>query len=106
MVRAGNSEQSCRSAAFTASQPSFLQEASHMRGVRLLKLTVLLALLLGLPLLAQAPTGNVLTNADIVKMMKAGLPESIILREIQMSRTDFATSPSALRSEEHTSELQ
>lgn len=67
-----------------------------MRGVRLLKLTVLLALLLGLPLLAQAPTDNVLTNADIVKMMKAGLLESIIVREIQMSRTDFATSASAL----------
>jgi hypothetical protein len=28
--------------------------------------------------------------------MKAGLPESIILREIQMSRTDFSSSPSAL----------
>ncbi len=67
-----------------------------MRGARLLQLTVLLTFLLALPLLAQAPTDNVLTNADIVKMMKAGLPESIILREIQMSNTDFATSPAAL----------
>jgi hypothetical protein len=67
-----------------------------MRGARLLQVTILLTFLLALPVLAQAPTDNVLTNADIVKMMKAGLPESIILREIQMSNTDFATSPAAL----------
>lgn len=67
-----------------------------MRGARLLHLTALLTFLLVLPVLAQAPTDNVLTNADIVKMMKAGVPESIILREIQMSNTDFATSPAAL----------
>jgi len=67
-----------------------------MRGARLLQLAFLLVFLLALPLLAQAPTDTVLTNADIVKMMKAGLPESIILREIQMSRTDFGTSPAAL----------
>ena len=42
------------------------------------------------------PTDHVLTNADIVKMTKAGLSESIILREIQISRTDFSTSPAAL----------
>jgi hypothetical protein len=67
-----------------------------MRGTRLLQLAFLLAFLLALPLLAQAPTDNVLTNADIVKMMKASLPESIIVREIRMSNTDFATSPAAL----------
>jgi hypothetical protein len=67
-----------------------------MRGTRLLQLAFLLAFLLALPLVAQAPTDNVLTNADIVKMMKAGFPESIILREIQMSSTDFSTSPSGL----------
>ena len=67
-----------------------------MRGTRLFELTFLLAFLLALPLLAQAPTDNVLTNADIVKLMKAGISENIILREIQMSRTDFATSPAAL----------
>ena len=67
-----------------------------MRGARLLQLTGLLTFLLALPGLAQAPTDQVLTNADIVKMMKAGLPESVILREIQMSNTDFATSPAAL----------
>jgi hypothetical protein len=67
-----------------------------MRGTRLFELIFLLAFLLALPLLAQAPTDNVLTNADIVKLMKAGISENIILREIQMSRTDFATSPAAL----------
>jgi hypothetical protein len=67
-----------------------------MRGARLFHFICLLAFSLAIPLVAQAPTDNVLTNADIVKMMKAGLPENIILREIQMSRTDFATSPSAL----------
>jgi hypothetical protein len=72
------------------------REAAHVRGVRLIQLIVLLAFLLALPLLAQAPTDNVLTNADIVKMVKGGLPESIILREIQLSRTEFSTSPTAL----------
>jgi hypothetical protein len=67
-----------------------------MRGARLLHLTVLMTFLLALPVLAQAPTDQVLTNADIVKMMKAGLPEGIILREIQMANIDFATSPAAL----------
>ena len=67
-----------------------------MRGARLLHLTVLLTSLLVLPVLAQAPTDQALTNADIVNMMKAGLPESVILREIRMSNSDFATSPAAL----------
>jgi len=69
-----------------------------MRGARLLELSLLLTFSLALPLpfLAQAPTDNVLKNADIIKMVKSGIPESIILREIQMSRTDLGTSPSAL----------
>lgn len=37
-----------------------------------------------------------LTNSDVVKMLKAGLPEGIILRYIQISRTNFATTPNAL----------
>ena len=66
-----------------------------MRRARLLQLTFLLAFTLALsaPALAQAPTDSTLTNADIVK---AGIPESIILREIQMSETDFRTSATAL----------
>ena len=67
-----------------------------MRNARSLQLSLLLALFLTLPLYAQAPTDHVLTNADVAKMVKAGLPESIIVREIQMSRTDFGTSPTAL----------
>src|SRR5271167_732426 len=69
-----------------------------MRGALLLQLTLLLALLLARPgsCSAQAPTDNVLTNADVARMVKAGVPESIIVREIQMSRTDFGTSPAAL----------
>ena len=67
-----------------------------MQGARPFHPTVLLAFLLVLPLSAQAPTDNGLTNTDIVKMVKAGLPESIIVREIQMSRADFSTGPNAL----------
>jgi hypothetical protein len=69
-----------------------------MRGARLLQSIFLMALLLALPaqFLAQAPTDHTLTNADIARMIKAGIPESIIVREIQMSRTDFGTSPAAL----------
>ena len=37
-----------------------------------------------------------LTNADIVKMVKAGIPESVILRKVQMSESNFTTSPNAL----------
>ena len=63
-----------------------------------LQLTFLLVLLLALPVpfLAQVPNDKALTNADIATMVKAGVPESIIVREIQMSRTDLGTSPAAL----------
>src|SRR5208337_2850267 len=82
---------------FLSARPHFRRkEAPHMRGARLLQLTLLLAFSLTLPLLAQAPTDNVLTNADVARMVKAGIPESIIVREIQMSRTNLGTSPSAL----------
>jgi hypothetical protein len=77
---------------------SCAREASLMRGARLFQLTFLLAFSLALPVpfLAQAIADQALTNADIVRMVKAGIPESIILRKIQMSRTDFGTSPTAL----------
>ena len=69
-----------------------------MRGTRLIRVAILLVFSLGFParFLAQAPSGSVLTNADIVKMTKAGISESIILREIQISRSDFSTGPAAL----------
>jgi hypothetical protein len=46
--------------------------------------------------LAQAEQAGILSNADVARMVKAGLPESIILRKIQMSGTDFSTTPAAL----------
>jgi hypothetical protein len=88
----------CVACRLSASHQSFLAEARPMRGARLLQSIFLLALILALPVpfLAQAPTEHALTNADIGRMMKAGVPESIIVREIQMSRTDFGTSSAAL----------
>lgn len=44
----------------------------------------------------QEGSGSVLTNAGVAKMVKAGLPESVILREIGMSRTNFDTTPAGL----------
>jgi hypothetical protein len=46
--------------------------------------------------MAQAATDGALTNAEIVKMMRAGLPESIIVREIRMSPTPLTATPAAL----------
>ena len=64
----------------------------------LLQLTFLSALLLAVPAgsLAQAEKRDLLTNADIVRMVKAGISDSIIQREIQLSETSFATSATAL----------
>ena len=45
---------------------------------------------------AQQTPEAVLTNAGVEKMVKAGLPETIVLRAIQMSRTSFDTSPAGL----------
>lgn len=69
-----------------------------MRSASRLQLSFLLALLLVLPAatLAQTRTDNTLTNADIVRMVKAGIPESVILHEIRMSETNFVTSANAL----------
>ena len=65
---------------------------------RLLRLAIVLAVLLAvaIPSLAQSPADSPLTNADIVKMVKAGVPESVILRKVQISESNFATSPNAL----------
>jgi len=69
-----------------------------MRGARLLTLIFSLAFLLALPVpfVAQTPAESTLTNADIVKMMKAGVPEGIIVRAIQTSGVAFNTSADAL----------
>jgi hypothetical protein len=69
-----------------------------MRGIRHLTAAFLVALSFTLPAAeaAQAQTGGVLTNADVVRMAHAGIAESIIVREIQMSETDFGTGSDAL----------
>ena len=69
-----------------------------MRCARRLQLSFLLALSLVLPVAsrAQASSDNTLSNADIVRMVKASIPEGIILREIELSETNFVTSANAL----------
>jgi len=46
--------------------------------------------------LAQAPPVGVLTNADVIKMIHAGLPESVIAREIRISPANFVVTPAAM----------
>jgi len=69
-----------------------------MRSARLFPPAFLFLLLLSTPMACpgQVSTENGLTNADIVRMMKAGVPESIIVREIQMSSTTLGAGPAAL----------
>jgi len=67
-----------------------------MSRIRLLSISLLLLPLLAITLVAQDTPQSALTNGGIIKMVKAGLPESVILREIQMSRTNFDTSPNGL----------
>ena len=68
-----------------------------MRGARLLQvISLVLLLAVPVPFSAQSANDNVLTNADVVRMVHAGLPESIIVQKIQMSRTNFVTTASAL----------
>ena len=45
---------------------------------------------------AAQKTKNTMTNADVVEMVKAGLPESTIVLAIQQSEPNFDTSPKAL----------
>ena len=62
----------------------------------------LYSLLLGFLLIASIAAGaqsapdSLLTNTGVGKMVKAGLPESVIIREIQLSRTSFDTTPAGL----------
>ena len=69
-----------------------------MQGARLLLPAFVFVLSMGIPSScpAQVPTENGLTNADVIRMMKAGIPESIIVREIQMSNTNLGTGAAAL----------
>lgn len=62
---------------------------------RITMLVILVTYLLLIPL-AEAQTQKPLTNADIVNLSKQGLDASIIVKEIQASRTNFDVSPDAL----------
>jgi len=69
-----------------------------MRFAGLTRTTYLLAIMLAFvaPGVAQEPSERPLTNADVVKMANAGIPESVIERVIALSRTNFVTTPDAL----------
>ena len=56
---------------------------------------------MAVPILAQNQIAVRLTNSDVVKMVKSGIPESVIVREIQVSEPDFNTIPDALISLKH-----
>src|SRR5689334_6571122 len=71
-------------------------EVTVMSRTRFLSLCLLFLPILSLGMLGQDAPQSALSNAGVIKMVKAGLPESIILREIQMSRTNFDTSPNGL----------
>ncbi|MCA1635385.1 MAG: hypothetical protein LC802_17280 [Acidobacteria bacterium] len=53
-------------------------------------------LLLGSSVVMAQQAKTSMTNADVVEMVKAGLPESTVVLAIQQSQTDFDTSPQAL----------
>jgi hypothetical protein len=66
------------------------------------RISFLMVVLTGLavPSLSQN-TARPLTNADIEKMVKAGLPESVIVREVQVSEPNFDASPDGLINLKH-----
>lgn len=57
--------------------------------------TIFACLVLATQVMAQQGK-NTLTNADVIKMVKAGLPETTIITAIQQSQVNFDTSPDAL----------
>ena len=57
-------------------------------------LAILTALVMCIPLLAE--DSKVLTNDDVIKLVKAGLPPGVIVAKISSSPTDFDTSVDAL----------
>jgi len=65
-------------------------------GFRRIALVLTILVLLIAPGLAQSPAERPLTNADVVKMVEAGIPESVIVRKIEVSGTSFVTTPDAL----------
>jgi hypothetical protein len=80
-------------ATLRVSLPGLLvRKTFHPTGV----IVAVIVLAFAIPTFAQSPLSPPLTNADIVKMVKAGVPESVIVRKVQMSESNFSTSPNAL----------
>jgi hypothetical protein len=73
-------------------------EAPPMRcaGVTLTICLLAVVLALVIPSLAQDQPERPLTNSDVVKMVNAGIPEAVIVRDIEVSGTNFVTSTDAL----------
>jgi len=71
---------------------------SYTRAAHGLRVMLVIALFLAVPLpfLAQTGADGSLTNNDVARMIKAGVPENIILRKIQTSESNFSTSADAL----------
>ncbi len=69
-----------------------------MRRPGISEILVLLAVILtiSVPALGQSPKDSPLTNADLVRLVKAGVSENTILRVMQVSETNFTTSANAL----------
>jgi hypothetical protein len=90
--------QSCSQPGSDHSLGSFASTTQHMRRTQLLPIIALLAVVtsVAIPSLAQQPVDNAITNADVVRMVKAGIPENVIVRAIQVSATNFVTTPDAL----------
>ena len=80
-----------------ASAREALVEGETMSRLRHAAMFVLITLItLSTTAFAQEARESALTNAGVEKMVKAGLPESVVIRVIQMSRTSFDTSPNGL----------
>jgi hypothetical protein len=73
-------------------------ELLHMdlAGWKRIPLAAVFPLILAGSCLAQMPASRPLTNADIVRMVNAGIPESVIVRVIEVSGTGFPATPDAL----------
>jgi hypothetical protein len=80
----------------------------HYSTIRRISPVILLIAFLAISGMAQdnlpAPLPNApasLTNADVVKMVKAGVPESVIVRTIQISEPSFSITPDSLIALKH-----
>jgi hypothetical protein len=77
---------------------SFSPEAHLMLQVKSCRTFLLVACFLAIAIsaFAQDHSSVRVTNSDVVKMVKAGVPEAVIVRTIQVSEPAFALTPDAL----------